>query len=105
MACVTSSNSLNRVSAIIEKPKVTMARNQAFSLTHVMPIRKPIAADKAAAMKIPIIGGMPRFIASSDEVNPPIPRNAACPSEPCPELASRFQLEAYMVKITMSVKI
>lgn len=82
-----------------------MARNQAWSLTHVTPIRKPTTAENTAPMKIPIIGGIPKFIASNDELNPPIPKNAACPSEPCPELANRFQLEAYIVKMAISVTI
>jgi len=53
---------------------------------------------------MPIMGGILRFSASNDEVNPPIPRNAACPSEPCPEVANRFQLEAYVVKMAIRVK-
>ncbi len=68
------------------------------------PIKKPIPAEKAAPMNIPIMGGIPKLIASKDEVNPPIPKNAECPSEPCPELAKRFQLEAYIVKMAIIVK-
>lgn len=53
---------------------------------------------------MPIIGGISRFSASNDDVNPPMPKNAACPSEPCPEVANRFQLEAYIVKRAIKVK-
>ena len=100
-----SSKWLINVSAITEKPNVTIAKNHAFSLTHVKPIRKPIPDDKKAPAKIPNIGGTFKgCIASNEEVNPPIPRKAACPSEPCPEVANKFQLEAYIVKRAIKVK-
>ena len=66
-----------------ENPKVTIAKNHAFSLTQVRPIRKPMPAERKPPTKMPIIGGIPRgSIASNAETNPPIPRNAACPREP-----------------------
>jgi hypothetical protein len=102
---VKSSKWLNKVSAITEKPKVTMARNQAFNRTQVNPIKKPIPADKKPPIKMPIIGGTPNGgIASKDEVNPPIPKKAACPSDPCPEVAKKFQLEAYIEERAIKVR-
>jgi hypothetical protein len=89
---------------IIAKPKVTMPKNHAFSLTHVRPIKKPTPAENKPPIKMPIMGGTFRFRASNDEVNPPIPKNAACPREPCPEVANKFQLEAYIVKRAIKVK-
>ena len=71
-----------------------MAKNHAFNLTHARPISKPIAAESKLPKKSPIIGGIPDLIASRAEAKPPMPKKAACPNEPCPEEANKFQLEA-----------
>ena len=94
IAPVKSSSSLKMVTIITEKPKVTIARNQAFNLTHVRPIRKPIAAESKLLNKSANIGGIPNLIAINAETKPPTPKKAACPKEPCPEEANKFQLEA-----------
>jgi hypothetical protein len=71
-----------------------MAKNQAFNRTHVRPIRKPIAAESKPPKKRANIGGIPNFMVAKAETKPPIPKKAACPKEPCPEEANKFQLEA-----------
>jgi len=38
------------------------------------------------------------------EENPPMPKKTACPREPCPEFAKKFQLEAYIAKIVIKVR-
>ncbi len=42
---VKESNWLESASAMTEKPKVTMAKYQAFSRTHAKPISKPMPAE------------------------------------------------------------
>ena len=94
-------NWLDRVKAITEKPKVTIARYHAFNLTHAKPIKKPIPADKTppirmtrtwiAADKAPRgielipniwIRALVILLPIIAEAKPPMPKKAACPSEP-----------------------
>jgi hypothetical protein len=110
---VIESNWLDNVAAITEKPNVTIARYHAFNLMQAKPIRSPTPAEsnppnrsantKIAADKAPTgIWVVPRkLIAAFDielpiiaDAKPPTPKNTACPSEPCPEFAKKFQLAA-----------
>ena len=110
---VMESNWLDNVAAITEKPNVTIAKYHAFSLTQAKPISKPIPAEsnppirsantKIATDKPPIgICVVPRKLTVAldivlpiiAEAKPPMPKKTACPREPCPEFAKKFQLAA-----------
>ena len=113
MPFVKESNWLESVVAITVKPNVTIAKYHAFKRTHAKPISKPIPAEikppkrsratwrstdsapigMEPTPKNPITAKVTLPPIRAD-ANPPMPRNAACPSDPCPEFARKFQLAA-----------
>src|SRR5512137_2114503 len=102
---VTGASTLTvRVWTMMAKPNVTMARNHSLSLTQVRPMRTPMNAATAAPMKMVTNGDMPLFAAMSVDAYAPIPRNAAWPSDPCPEYARRFHAEAKMMEISIRTR-
>ena len=93
--CVTESNWLNKLSAITEKPKVTIAKNHAFNRTHAKPISKPMPAEtkpptssteiRTNAAMGPVNRDTPKALERTEdkvppksaEAKPPKPRNTA----------------------------
>ena len=102
---VTGASTLTvRVWTMMANPKVTIARNHSFSRTQVSPIRIPMNAATAAPRKMVMNGETPHWTAIRVEAYAPMPKNAAWPSDPCPENASRFHADAKMMAMSIRTR-